>query len=602
MEKSNKKVFGFPKTSIGLCGAVLGTALIASVAVGTNASADEVSNAQANNTTNATVTTVASATTTTQNNEAPKEIPSSVENVTQSEAVDTVNNAQSTLASDVKTAQDKGVTVNESTKKEEVVINDDNATEKTNEVLADLKDQDQTVKNAQENVEAVDKKAEALATSTANVDQVKKDADKAGVPVTVTTTDSKPEYTSTEGLSGKDLRDAQDRNTATYESSVDSAIVKQNAAAKTAKEQLDAYNKAYTDYKNGVVSSTGLTWSNGVQLEAGQGAQAMTGNEQVIDWSDGTLKSAAKYATQGTDLSENKDATFDSIFKIDGTGTVNVKNTTKGDVALTFSNIVSSGATSNYVALWGAPNGGISWSVFGLVNGANTGGGIGEGASGSGGAGNVVLTHINSYDLGVETSDSVSVFTFNDIDNDQTISNLQGVDSTTVETGSNVTSGQGSYGAGPGDVSQASGHLLDSNSVRWIYKDSKPRKISLNHATSGNNTSIVAGIFGEDSNIPVEPKKPSLALQKVTVSKPSVEVTVHYYEMKETPKPETPVVPETPQTPVVYTPETRQTPTYQAPAQLPQTGESETKAAVAIGISSLLIAAGLTVSPKQKRH
>ena len=89
MEKSNKKVFGFPKTSIGLCGAVLGTALIASVAVGTNASADEVSNTQANNTTNATVTTVASATT--QNNEAPKEIPSSVENVTQSEAVDTVN-------------------------------------------------------------------------------------------------------------------------------------------------------------------------------------------------------------------------------------------------------------------------------------------------------------------------------------------------------------------------------------------------------------------------------------------------------------------------------------------------------------------------------
>ena len=110
MEKSNKKVFGFPKTSIGLCGAVLGTALIASVAVGTNASADEVSNAQANNTTNATVTTVASATTT-QNNESPKEIPSSVENVTQSEAVDTVNNAQSTLASDVKTAQDKGVDV-----------------------------------------------------------------------------------------------------------------------------------------------------------------------------------------------------------------------------------------------------------------------------------------------------------------------------------------------------------------------------------------------------------------------------------------------------------------------------------------------------------
>lgn len=72
--------------------------------------------------------------------------------------------------------------------------------------------------------------------------------------------------------------------------------------------------------------------------------------------------------------------------------------------------------------------------------------------------------------------------------------------------------------------------------------------------------------------------------------------------MKETPKPETPAVPEAPQTPVVYTPETRQTPTYQAPAQLPQTGEGETKATVAIGISSLLIAAGLTVSPKQKRH
>ena len=271
---------------------------------------------------------------------------------------------------------------------------------------------------------------------------------------------------------------------------------------------------------------------------------------------------------------------------------------TEGDVDLTFSDIKSSGATSNYVAIYGAPNGGIAWSVFGLVNGANTGGGVGEGASGAGSAGNIVLTNIYSYKLALATSEGVKVVTFNDLDNDQTLSDLSGFDGTAVETGANVTTGSGTYGAGAGDVTQAAGSKLDSNSIRWVYGDSKARKASFTHATSGNNTSIVGGIFGEDSNIPVEPTKPVLTLEKVTVGKPKVAVTVHYYEVKETPKPEAPAKPatptETPKTPVTYTPsETPKAPvTYQAPA-LPQTGEVETGLAVTAGIATLFSAVAL---------
>lgn len=523
-----------------LGGVVLAAGVI--VAIGGSASANEVT-ATNNASSNAPTTAVTTATDTTSNattapattnantpatttttQEAPKEIPAKVESVTQAEAVKTVDDAQATLKADATEAQKKGVTVEEAKDKTEVTITDETATDETNKILTDLTEQDKTLKTAEKAVESVDTKAKELATSTKAVDQVEADAKKAGVTVNVKTSDGTPKY-QTNAKTAEELQKQLNDNAKKYGTAVDSAVAKQSSTATTAKTELDNYIKSYTDFKNGVVSSTGLTWSNGVQLEAGQGAEFKSGDEQVIDWADGKLKTAAKYATQGTYLNQNTDANFDSIFKINGTGTVKVKNTTKGDVDLTFSDIKSSGATSNYVAIYGAPNGGIAWSVFGLVNGANT-------------------------------------------------------------------------GAGAGDVTQAAGSKLDSNSIRWVYGDSKARKASFTHTTSGNNTSIVGGIFGEDSNIPVEPTKPVLTLEKVTVGKPKVAVTVHYYEVKETPKPEAPAKPatptETPKTPVTYTPsETPKAPvTYQAPA-LPQTGEVETGLAVTAGIATLFSAVAL---------
>lgn len=596
-----------------LGGVVLAVAAI--VAIGGSASADEVTATNATSS-NAPTTAVTTATDTTSNattalattnantpatptttQETPKEIPAKVESVTQAEAVKTVDNAQATLKADATEAEKKGVTVEEAKDKTEVTITDETATDETNKILTDLTEQDKTIKTAEKAVESVDTKAKELTTSTKAVDQVEADAKKAGVTVNVKTSDGTPKY-QTNAKTAEELQKQLNDNAKKYGTAVDSAVAKQSSTATTSKTELDNYIKSYTDFKNGVVSSTGLTWSNGVQLEAGQGAEFKSGDEQVIDWADGKLKTAAKYATQGTYLNQNSDANFDSIFKINGTGTVKVKNTTKGDVDLTFSDIKSSGATSNYVAIYGAPNGGIAWSVFGLVNGANTGGGVGEGASGAGSAGNIVLTNIYSYKLALETSEGVKVVTFNDLDNDQTLSDLSGFDGTAVETGANVTTGSGTYGAGAGDVTQAAGSKLDSNSIRWVYGDSKARKASFTHATSGNNTSIVGGIFGEDSNIPVEPTKPVLTLEKVTVGKPKVAVTVHYYEVKETPKPEAPAKPatptETPKTPVTYTPsETPKAPvTYQAPA-LPQTGEVETGLAVTAGIATLFSAVAL---------
>ena len=44
----------------------------------------------------------------------------------------------------------------------------------------------------------------------------------------------------------------------------------------------------------------------------------MTGNENVIDEGDHTLRLAGTYATQSLALNQNTDANFDNIFKING--------------------------------------------------------------------------------------------------------------------------------------------------------------------------------------------------------------------------------------------------------------------------------------------
>lgn len=461
-----------------------------------------------------------------------------------------------------------------------------------------------------------------LAESTKRVDELIKQAEKAGVKPTVNTSTVTPEYISTQGLTGKALEEAMAKNIALYNQAVASGVAKQDKATSEMKAKIEKYLKEMDDYKKGIASNTGLKWGN-ASVQAGAGAQKMTGNEIVIGEGDGTLKTAAMYATQGSNLDQNTDANFNNIFKINGTGTVIVKGTTNGDVTFTFSDIQApAGTTATYVAFWGDKNGGIAWSVFGTYYGTATGGSGETAGGGVTGSGNI-LTLITSYRAKVTTSGKVSVVTFNDIDNEQTVK-TEGLNGK-VSTGKNVSKNGNSYTAGAGDVSQGSAGNLSSNGVRWVYDEAGQLTFSFVHNTTTRATSIVGGLFGAESEIPKEPTKPKLTLEKVTVAVPEApeepdvpkaevtkytvavlptpeqpkgqEVAVHSYTVKTTP--EQPVTPmNTPSTPA-KAPETLTVEKASIVPTLPNTGEQENTFLTVLGAGMLAGLAWVGIKRKE---
>lgn len=692
-----KQIFSIRKFKTGTHSALLakyGIALVASaVLMGVaTVSADEVTTLQTQPATEQVTPATKQAQAPVQEQPAvTSDIATSVpSNTTQEQAVKAVDDAQATLKDNVNTAKDAGVIVAEGDT-QEVVINDNNAAEKTNEVLTDLNKQDQAVKAATEkqrdNVKAYEEtKAEretvvkegqaSLEQSTAEVDKLMEQAKKAGLLVTETTTDKTPDYKDTKGLTGATLRQAMtenlelykaavasglviqgkyvedlknelalyqanqkayhqantqlkdaksagtadleladgrqnevvdlakknnvpidvksetvtpdyidvkgltgdgllktiESNIAKYQKAVSDSVAKQDGSTKDAKAKLDAYLKAYADFKAGKGVASGVKWAGNTTVEAGT-AERMTGNEPAVSW--GNLKTAAADAIQSLDRNQNTDAKFENLFKINGSGTVIIKNTTNGDVTLKISNIQAWTAENTYLAVWGAKDGGIAWGVFATTHGTVTSG-AGEGATGGNiGASGAILANVKSYDYEVSTSKPVSTVTFNDIDNNQTVI-LNGLDGAKLVKGRNVTQSDNRYSSGAGDVSQASGGVIDSNGIQFNLADAKTVTFSGSHFLPGYiNTSIVAGIFGVASEVPKEPKIPELevtnqdvtvpevpeapkpiavAVQKVTVDAPDaseapapVEVSVHYYEMKTTPTPEAPA----PKTPVL---------------------------------------------------
>lgn len=435
-------------------------------------------------------------------------------------------------------------------------------------------------------------------------------AKKNDVPITVTSETVTPTYAAVTGLEGDALVKAMEDNIAKYKQAVKDSVTKQDASTKEAQAKLDAYLKALAEYQAGIGTESGVKWTENTTVEAVT-AQRMTGEEPAVSW--GNLKTAAADAIQSLDRNQNTDATFDNLFKINGSGTVVIKNTTNGDVTLTISNIQAWTAENTYLAVWGAKDGGIAWGVFATTHGT-VNSGAGEGATGGGTTGfqGAILANVKSYDYEVSTSNAVSTVTFNDIDNNQTVS-FNGLDGAKIVKGRNVTQSGNRYSAGAGDVSQASGGVIDSNGVQFNFDDAKKVTFSGSHYLPGYiNTSIVAGIFGVASEVPKEPKKPNLevkdldvtlpgapeapkapevVVQKVTVTAPDapeapapVEVSVHYYEMKTTPAPEVPA-PNTPVTPASI---------------LPSTGEEGSGLAVLGGF--LLAGLGLVGIRKRKEN
>ena len=453
-------------------------------------------------------------------------------------------------------------------------------------------------------------------------------AKKNGVAIATKTETTSPTYAPVAGLEGDALVKAIKENIAKYKKVVADAVGKEDKSTNDAKAKLEAYLKELADYQAGKGTQSGIKWAGNTTVEAGT-AQKMTGNEPAVSW--GNLKTAAADAIQSLDRNQNTDANFDNLFKINGSGTVIIKNTTNGDVTLKISNINAWTAENTYLAVWGAKDGGIAWGVFATTHGTVSAG-AGEGATGGNiGATGAILAAVKSYDYEVSTSKEVSTVTFNDIDNQQTVS-MNGLDGSKLVKGRNIQQSGNSYSAGPGDVSQASGGIIDSNGVQFNFDTAKKVTFSGSHYLPGYiNTSIVAGIFGVASEVPKEPKKPNLevtktdvavpeapqapkpitvavkkatvgapragdkpvpptvAVEKVTVTAPDapeapkpVEVDVHYYKMTTTPTPVTPTTPVKPE------------------SMLPSTGEASSVLSVLGGL--ILSALGLVGARKRKEN
>ncbi|MFZ2187005.1 MAG: signal peptide protein, partial [Streptococcus parauberis] len=217
--------------------------------------------------------------------------------------------------------------------------------------------------------------------------------------------------------------------------------------------------------------------------------------------------------------------------------------------------------------------------------------GGGEGNTGSGGTSTVtgtILTYVHSYKGTAETTKGVSIVTFNDIDNDQTVK-MSGLDGAKITNGKNVNQSGNDFTVTGGDVSQGSSGELGSNGVRWNFSNSETRNFTFTHSTAKNNTSIVGGIFGSASNVPQKPVAPKLTAHKATVQAPQAptlpaneKVSVHYYKVVTTP---------TPVKPTGYKPSTPtpQTPVAQSSVGLPTTGDKAEGSVIQMVIGALMV-------------
>ena len=323
---------------------------------------------------------------------------------------------------------------------------------------------------------------------------------------------------------------------------------------------VDQWNKANAGKVIKTIQ-TGLSATSGTTFEVVSGATKVT------------APSRTNKVIQGRDLDTNLDANFDNVFLFDdksGTAKIKVKNTSHGDVTLTFSNVTpspDSAFTSSYVALWSAEDGGIGYGVFtGAGSGANAGGGV-DGQSGYAGSGEYYDERngwVKMVTVGVETdATDVSEVTINDVDSNQVI-DVSSIDGAKVSTGANISQSGTSFTANDSAQSQSTAGVLDSNGIGWSFAKGQKINFSFIHSnTADTSLSIVGGLFGRASQKEIKEKpisiekyndpkytpKPIISIKPyVAVPKEKkVEVEYHKTYVKEIPPtPETPKTPEKP--------------------------------------------------------
>lgn len=268
-------------------------------------------------------------------------------------------------------------------------------------------------------------------------------------PTTVTV---KPQYVSYQGLTGDALRQAIATNQALYEAAVAHAL----EVAKQSQTDLEQAIQEYHNKSYMVVTKTsedsGVLWTSHTTVEAGNGAEKVSGGRYVdanLGFNGELIEAAAQFAISGilagSGAVENTDASFNNIFYIGNGGTLVIKNTSNGDVTVTFDGIDSS-TSANYVAVWGDNGGGIAWGLFNLYAGSgSSGSSVESGGAGTGSTSGNMVGLVRAYNFTITTTGKVADFTFNDIDNRQVVQFTgNSLDNSQVHTGANVsTTGTG---------------------------------------------------------------------------------------------------------------------------------------------------------------
>ena len=340
-------------------------------------------------------------------------------------------------------------------------------------------------------------------------------------------------------------------------------------------------------------------------IQTGLTATSSTTFEVISGGSKTVAPDYTANVIQGYARNTNLDANFDNVFLLDdksGTIIIKVKNTSHGDVTLTFSGITpsaESGFIRSYVALWAGEDGGIGYGVFISAGAgeANGGGGVdGQGGGGaSGGYRNDRQGWVKLVTVGVETDTSdVSEVTINDVDSQQVI-DVSNLDGAKITTGANITKSGNLFTANDSAQSQSTSGVLDSNGIGWSFEKGQKINFTFIHSnTRDDSFSIVGGVFGRASqkeikqepisiekyNDPKYTPKPLISIKPyVSVPKEKqVEVEYHKTYVKEKPV-ETPKKPETPEKPKEHKPE------------LPNTGTAESSLGFAgvVGVMATMV-------------
>ena len=341
------------------------------------------------------------------------------------------------------------------------------------------------------------------------------------------------------------------------------------------KKAVDEWNKANAGKVISTIQ-TGLTATSNTTFEAISGASKAVAPDYTAN------------VIQGYARNTNLDANFNNVFLLDdksGTAKIKVKNTSHGDVTLTFSGITpsaESGFIRSYVALWAAEDGGIGYGVFISAGAGAANGGGGVDGQGGGGASGAYRSDrqgwVKMVTVGVETDASdVSEVTINDVDSNQVI-DVSNLDGAKVTTGANIAQSGNSFTANDSAQSQSTSGVLDSNGIGWSFEKGQRINFTFIHSnTSDTSFSIVGGVFGRASQKEVKEKpisiqeytetkytpKPYVQIKPYVVVPEEKQLEVEYHKT---------YVKEVPESPEPPKPEPKEPGQPQPQASLPNTG------------------------------